>query len=112
MSEGKHTPGPWHANTPADEHYAKGSTIRDTEGDIVAVVHACNRGSTIANARLIAQAPALLAERDALRAEVARLREAAEVWLRVIEGEDLDERFDGEATILREALAEGEPDGR
>lgn len=60
MSESKHTPGPWHANTPLDERYAHGSTIRDHDiGRIIAVVHDAN-GSTIANAHLVAAAPDLL----------------------------------------------------
>ena len=33
------------------------------------------------------------------------LLETCEMMLRLIEGEDLDEKFDGEATILRDIIA-------
>ena len=47
-----------------------------------------------ANAHLIAAAPALY--------------EALKMMLRLIEGENLDEKFDGEAEVLREALAQAD----
>ena len=57
-----HTPGPWHANIPVEDKYAQGSTIRDREGNVVAVVYGWSKGlgvevSPSANARLIAAAP-------------------------------------------------------
>ena len=52
----QHTPGPWHANTAADDRYNDTVTIREpVNGDLVAVT------SGKANARLIAAAPDLLA---------------------------------------------------
>lgn len=74
--EGKHTPGEWHANVPAEEQHAEGSTIRESiHGDIVAVLHRPRAGSVIANGRLIAAAPELL---EALRAVCDRSSDAGD----------------------------------
>ena len=51
----QHTPGPWHANCPAEEKYCTDINIRDIKGVVIAVVA---KGS--ANANLVASAPDLL----------------------------------------------------
>ena len=84
-----HTPGPWcTAEGTSGTHYGKVHILACGSG-AMCVARARDRyddrdgvGPSFeqaeANARLIAAAPALLAERDALRAEVAELREALE----------------------------------
>lgn len=87
-----HTPGPWRIAEGSglteigDATHWSGHVEMDSDeswrGHIAFVQSCCHlrdgttNGETEANARLIAAAPALLAERDALAAEVARLREA------------------------------------
>lgn len=80
-----HTPGPWEVNdSDGDYFYIEHVHPDDSPlGQGTETVAALARGfafggeaSTVANARLIASAPALLAERDALRERVRTLREA------------------------------------
>jgi hypothetical protein len=59
-----HTPGPWHANTPELERYADNTTIRNTEGEVVAINVMANK----ANAKLMAAAPELLDHLDSVSA--------------------------------------------
>ena len=74
-----HTPGPWevahHGTTPGNTSVE----VQTETGLPVAVMSYC--GSANANASLIARAPDLLAERDALAAQVAALKAAASAAL-------------------------------
>ncbi len=75
--QAKHTPGPWHANTPADDRYAANSNIRDVNGNVVAI----STMPSIANAKLIAAAPEL----------AAALKEILDEWeSRGAAGSDID----------------------
>lgn len=99
--ETKHTPGPWHANTPTEEQYADGTSIRESKhGDIVAIVDKPREGSCIANARLIAAAPDLLA---ACKVGLEALKDWSdnEGWYDKF---DTDERV----ILLRAAIAKAE----
>ena len=58
MSE--HTPGPWHV------HQSKLGTVLSPKDETVALVGGDVDGSPVANARLIAAAPALLAALEAI----------------------------------------------
>ena len=78
-----HTAGPWKLHYYTDENGVEGQDCRLYESDLPKRIVTCkfpygDKANANANARLIAAAPALLAERDALRAEVAELRGALE----------------------------------
>ena len=86
----KHTPGPWIDDIEVDEVHCEG-LFEITNMDHSETI---GYGTTEANAHLIASAPDLLG--------------ACQMMLRLIEGENLDEKFDGEAEILREAISQAE----
>lgn len=69
----KHTPGPWKVDS-SERFYGPGTVIR-YNGLLVARMESM---ASQADAELIASAPALLAERDALREQVKTLREGAQ----------------------------------
>ena len=82
LTEGQHTAGPWHVGESGSSIFAE---RRDGEGDWRHVANAIDPDDTLhftsivaANARLIAQAPDLLAEADRLRQQNAELRKALE----------------------------------
>ena len=67
MSESNHTPGPWDNNS-------RKTVVRHTDsGTFIAEVEGRTFDEQIANAALIARAPALLAEVLQLRAQIAKL---------------------------------------
>jgi hypothetical protein len=81
--DGKHTKGPWIVNP-------EGDFIRDASGNAVACVYGEDGGvehdeCMRANAALIASAPALLSQRDALREVLGNLsvslRAIGQHWL-------------------------------
>ena len=80
LTEGRHTPGPWRAirASELDDTPGVGRMLRDLNGWLVVAPGSvvCVHVEEEANARLIAQAPDLLAERDRLRQQNAELREA------------------------------------
>lgn len=72
----KHTPGPWKVDQWQNTSYADGFEYVVTDSRGRGIVELCHKGKNkkaLANARLIAQAPALLAERDRLREEKREL---------------------------------------
>lgn len=105
------TPGPWEVCDDGVNVYAP-----DTDTAITDAQHICapDYDQACANARLIASAPELLAERDALREQVKTLREAASMSLSVLlavangETDDYPERCRAAATCARAALASTE----
>lgn len=117
-----HTPGPWRINRDDSEGYMHIEHETEASGVYtVATMHEAfamhGATETDANAALIASAPALLAERDALRARVERLEEGARqvIW-KLSHNHKLDD-YSGPARITREdatvkmlaaALAEGD----
>ena len=88
----KHSPGPWEYH--ATEDWVAGSPDGAynivANGPIARVGDICNEEATIANARLIAAAPDLLA--------------AVEVALALMEGEGLDELHGDVAEVLRDVI--------
>ena len=82
MNTPKHTPGPWTVLSPYTDRnvYPIGHPIDENAMGILAEVNSQGgmEADCRANAELIASAPALLAERDRLKADNARLRLALE----------------------------------
>lgn len=95
MSAHTHTPGPWKV---WENPIAWNPAILDSAGNTIATASAPSHERAVANARLIASAPDLLAERDALRAQNATLRAALEGLLALNQPEY-------EANIARAAIA-------
>ena len=101
MNTPKHTPGPWTVLTPYTDRnvYPIGHPIDENAMGILAEVNSQGgmEADCRANAELIASAPALLAERDQLKADNARLQsECPRKTLCYLEAEsdDLTERED------------------
>jgi len=82
-----HTPGPWHATGKNVRYRLPGFSTTEKLAD-------CD---TEATAVLVADAPALLAERDALQAENTRLREALRDSLRWVGHSTKQVSRDGQA---------------
>jgi hypothetical protein len=86
---GQHTPGPWTLKPGAND----GGLIRAESGSVASVHHRETPGEFEANARLIAQAPAMLAALKRLcdlplgpGVHLRELKEDAEALLRSVEG--------------------------
>lgn len=76
-TDANHTRGPWRVVERPEQGTANGRRIVvQSPGSIIADCDWNSPATNRANAELIASAPTLLAERDALRAEVAKLRNA------------------------------------
>ena len=113
----QHTPGPWQLR-PAGNGFdivtadSQGRFIPELIASVPVDGYAGSPRGTNANAELIASAPALLAERDALREILAQcLRDADEADR--IYGDDFGQSLMDKATWnkARAALAQGEKGG-
>lgn len=117
----KHTPGPWHVEA-WDDGARLSVTAGDTtaDGDVIAWIDSVMpAGATEANARLIASAPDLLAQRDEARAQVEALAVAlrASADALAVADADLDDAGDDDGCMharqaerdARAALALVEP---
>jgi len=98
----EHTPGLWsYTSQPHTSNHSFGVFA----GGPLAPVHVAVVVGE-ADAALIASTPTLLAERDALRVQVAKLRSAAQLALEWSEVSPVDPQFRSEvAATLRAALA-------
>lgn len=94
-----HTPGPWNADYNAPGH-GWGKLIQGANGAAVAAAVELADGSGPANARLIADAPTLLAQRDAL---VAALEGMLDVTAAHVHTECCDHIMDQARAVLEEA---------
>ena len=93
MSSTQHTPGPWKVFD-----YGDAITVATQDGhqriaDNLEV--ALLRAEALANAHLIAAAP--------------DQHSALQIALKIIEAENLDEKYDGEAEVIRAAIALAQP---
>ena len=100
LTEGQHTPGPWEVTAKKLQVQFRGRpdgwfSFISVErpgfhaGGGIALVHVKGHADSDANARLIAQAPDLLAERDHLRQHNAELGEVLMRLIRLIDRSSL-----------------------